>query len=201
MTTPTNIVTLAETKAYLNIEGTEDDTELLAFIDAATVKITELAGPVLPTTVTEYHNGGRETITLLERPVASITSVTEVIGDISTALTAVTFGAGTSNYGYSFDADWCAVTRRVGNWPATFADGVGNIRVVYVAGYAAIPAQIALATKALIGHWWQASQQNRMGGRPGFSGEEYQQALGGGYAVPNFVRQMLPQRDNVSGIA
>lgn len=201
MTTPTSIVTLAEVKTFLNIEDADSDTELLAFIDAATRKITDITGPVLPTTVTEYRSGGAERIILRQRPVVSITSVTEVWGTTSTALTAITFGQGATNYGYSFDAATGSIVRRVNNEAGTFADGEDNIRIVYVAGYATIPAEIALAAKALITHWWQATQQNRMGGRPGFSGDEYVQAMGGGYAVPNFVRQMLPQRDNVSGVA
>lgn len=201
MSTPTALVTLAEVKAYLNITNADDDTELLGFIDAATIKIQEITGPVLARTVTEYRDGGTSSLILTQRPVISVTSVTELIGSTQTVLTQNAYGAGTTDYGFTFDSDACTVTRRMGNDAATFADGVGNIKIVYSAGYAAIPAEIGLASKALIQHWWSSSQLNRNGGRPTLGGMDYSPAVGGGYAIPNFVREMLPQRDNVSWLA
>lgn len=201
MSTPTTLVTLAEVKSYLNIfDNSTDDTELLAFIEAATRKIQEITGPVLSSTVTEYRDGGREKILLRERPVLSVTSVTELVGGTQMVLTQAAYGAGSGDC-FSFDASTSEITRRVGNEVATFADGMGNIKVVYVSGFASVPSEIALAAKALVQHWWSSSQLNRQGGRPNLGGTDYSPALGGGYAIPNFVREMLPQRDNVSWLA
>ena len=201
MTAPTTLVQLADVKAHLNITSNDDDTELQNFINAATEKIQEITGPVLSRTVTEYRNGGEENIVLWQRPVQSITSVTELLGSIPYTLTEIQFGAGTNNYHFTFDVTESEIQRRVVNWPAPFIDGDNNIKIVYVAGYATIPSAIRLATLALIQHWWSASQLNRQGGRPALGGNDYAPAIGGGYAIPNFVREMLPQVDKVSWTA
>ena len=201
MTTPTTLVQLADVKAHLNVDTNTDDTELQNFITAATEKIQEITGPVLTRTVTEYRNGGVGNIILLQRPVQSITSVSELWGSTVNTLTEAAFGAGTTNYHYTFDATEFEIERRVGNLPAIFAEGDDNIKIVYVAGYATIPAAIRLATLSLIQHWWSTSQLNRNGGRPSLGGTDFPSAMGGGYAIPNFVREMLPQVDKVSWLA
>ena len=201
MSTPTTLVQLADVKAHLNIDNNDDDTELQNFILAATEKIQEITGPVLTRTVTEYRDGGNACIILWQRPVQSVTSVTELVGNTSYTLTEAAFGAGTTNYHFTFDATEYEIERRVVNSPACFAEGDDNIKIVYVAGYASIPAAIRLATLSLIQHWWSASQLNRNGGRPSLGGTDYPAAMGGGYAIPNFVREMLPQVDKVSWLA
>ena len=201
MTTPTTLVQLADVKAHLNIENNDDDVELQTFITAATEKVQEITGPVLTRTVTEYRSGGTPEIVLKQRPVTSVTSVVELIGNTSYTLTEAAFGAGTTNYHFAFDADKAEIARRFAALPACFAPGEDNIKIVYVAGYATIPSAIRLGTLALIQHWWSASQLNRNGGRPSLGGTDYPGAMGGGYAIPNFVREMLPQVDKVSGNA
>ena len=201
MTTPTTLVQLADVKKHLNIDTNDDDVELRAFIDAATEKVQEITGPVLTRTVTEYRDGGTVSLLLRERPVQSITSVTELWANSSYTLTQTEFGAGASQFDFTFDVSQSEITRRINNLPEVFPDGVGNVKVVYVAGYATIPSRIRLATLALIQHWWSASQLNRNGGRPSLGGSDFSPAMGGGYAVPNFVREMLPQVDKVSWLA
>lgn len=201
MTAPTTLVQLADVKKHLNIENNEDDVELSAFIEAATEKIQEITGPVLSRTVTEYRDGGSTSMILRQRPVQSVTSVTELWANSSYTLTQTDFGAGASNFDFTFDPVEHEITRRVNNLVEVFPDGVDNVKIVYVAGYSTVPAAIRLATLALIQHWWSTSQLNRGGGRPSLGGADFSPAMGGGYAIPNFVREMLPQVDKVSWLS
>src|ERR1051326_8778634 len=84
--------TLAETKTHLRIPSgqTVDDPALQGFIDAAVNLVEYIVGPVTSGSVTEWHDGGKGThwqITLRQRPVAAITSVTGYIGNTAQVFT------------------------------------------------------------------------------------------------------------------
>ena len=200
MSNPTTIVTLADVKAHLNIDTIDDDTELQNFLEATTPIIEKIAGPVIVQTVTEYVNGGGPVITLNYQPVISITSITETVGNINYTLEPVVLGTSTSQYGYTLDTNRGRVTRRNFNTDTTFADGLGNVKIVYSAGRASIPKNIRLAALELVNHWWSMSQRNRNGGRPAFGGEDVLN-MGAGFAIPNRVRELLQPDPQLPGIA
>jgi hypothetical protein len=163
-------VPLVDVKAHLNITGTNNDAELLGFVDTAQEIVEQLVGPVEPRTVTEtfYANGS---VFLAVTPVISITSVTE-------------YGATVDGSLYAVDGD--ELIRLDGrSWYGSHASALG---VTYQAGraYGSLPAAIAWGIKEETAHLWRTTQAQR-GGRS--RGEE--QAAPIGYALPNRVREAL----------
>jgi len=134
-------------------------------------------------TVTEYFNGigtsppadylqyAREIelwrqrarlISLSERPVLSVTSVEE--------LESGSWVARTKGDGSSYD--YRQVGGQIYFWRNIPAEGWKNLKVVYVAGYAAIPSDIEWVCARLIANEIQAATEDRMAavvsiGRPG----------------------------------
>ena len=200
MTTPTAIVSLADVKAHLNKTDTDDDTELQFFIDAATPVIENIAGPVLPQTKTEYYNGGVSQIVLNWLPIVSVTSIVETYGQTNYSLTEISLGSSNTAFGYTVDYTTGKVVRRAYNAEALFPTGTNNVKVVYQAGRATIPANVRLATLMLIQHLWSTSQLNRNGARPTLGGDD-SFTVGAGFAVPNRVRELLQPSPRVPGIA
>lgn len=73
-----SLLSLANAKLHLNFTDTDDDAELQWFIDACESAIGDRVGPLTPVSKTERLDGGGRTMTLISRPVASLTSVTAV---------------------------------------------------------------------------------------------------------------------------
>lgn len=202
------LCTLAEAKAHLNIPAatTTYDAELAGFIDAATPVVEDLAGPILPRTITgESHDGGYDEIITLFSPVIAITSITEYLGTSAYPLTSQPAGSTVSQYGYELVDDSGIIARRNGAGQAqAFPCGRGTVSVTYTAGYSSVPANVRLGALELIRHWWQFSQQ---GGRPSFGGSSDEGAYYdlGNYAVPHFVAELLTSarysKRNLPGIA
>lgn len=200
MTTPTTIVSLADAKAHLNKTDNTDDTELQYFIEAATPIIENIAGPVLPQTKTEYYSGGVSQINLNWLPILSITSIVETYGQTNYNLTEITLGSSNTAFGFTVDYTTGRIIRRAYNAEALFPVGSNNVKVVYQAGRATIPANVRLATLMLIQHLWSTSQLNRQGGRPTLGGDD-SFTVGAGFAVPNRVRELLQPSPRVPGVA
>jgi hypothetical protein len=166
------IVTLAETKTFLNITTTAFDVQVGTFIDAASEMIVRRIGPVAGSpTYDEWYSGGAAQILLRHSPVQSVTSVTESFGPIAYTLTPQVLDAGAIGaYGYSLDVPAGLLTRRVSGIAAPFASGVQNVHVVYVAGYATPPADLVLACKLLLQHMWVTQRGGSK--RPGQGGDD-----------------------------
>lgn len=200
MPAPTVLVTLDEVKAHLNKTDFNDDLELQGFVDAATPLIENMAGPVIPRTVTEYHSGGMTSITLNSQPVQSVTSIVETYGQTNYSLTQVELGQGMTGFAFTLDPLMGRIVRRAYNAEAMFPIGNNNVKVVYVAGRNEVPANVRLATLMLIQHLWTTSQMNRNGGRPSIGGDD-NFVPGMGFAVPNRVKELLQQSPRVPGVA
>lgn len=166
------LVSLADVKAHLNLSAadTSQDVELQGFIDAATETVTYAVGPVSPTTFVETHDvtDGRNRVMLRQPPVLTVVSVVEYLGSVAHALTNQPPGSTSDFYGYSLDLpDAGLLVRRDGvGLPMPFMGG--TVVVTYVAGRAAVPASVRMATLEDIRGIWQMTQQ---GGRPSFGGE------------------------------
>lgn len=152
-------VTLAEVKAHLQMASSANDTELQRFINAAEAAITRHVGPLVPLTVTsERRNGGRDKIRLRYPRAVSLTSIT--------------YSDGTPTTVGDFDLDKDTGVVYFGPDPGTFTYGVRNVLVSYVAGFAAIPDDLAHAVKELVRHLWKTQRPNSAGARPGFEDED-----------------------------
>lgn len=184
-----DIITLAEGRAAINMlaQDTTQDSEIAAYVTAASQRIDQLAGPVVVRTITaELHDGTGSEVRLRYYPVSSITSVTEYVGATGTVLTAETVGGAYIGTNYALDARYGVLTRRSGGVDAPFSYGRGRVAVTYVAGRfantAAVDPLYKTATTVLLSHWWRREQ----GSDPITS---YQRSFG--LAVPRAVVEML----------
>lgn len=147
----TNPVTLAEAKAHIRLDSSDSDTEITAFIGAATEFAEQVTGRALMAQTWELSLDDFPTYFELTRlPVASITSikytstagvVTTLDGSAYTLDAADDFGAARVYPAYST------------TWPTSRGDR-GNVKVRFVAGYAsaaAVPEAIKSWIKLQVG--------------------------------------------------
>lgn len=129
---PTALTTIASVKLKLGIADTASDTLLQKYVDAACQTVESWLGRVLGTnqyTLTTNGNG-RASVFLNQYPVTAITSVT--VDGVS-----IPASTGPLAAGYAFDG--CIVYLR----GYAFTKGIQNVVVVYTAGYAAVPTDVA----------------------------------------------------------
>lgn len=158
------IVSLVDIKTHLAFNNPNDsspqDTVLQSFIDAATGWVEGRVGPVTNTGYVERHDGwGGVQIMLKHSPVLSVNYVKEYRSTGGLLVLAESTPANTLD-GYQIEYPTGLITRVFqGGWPRTFFPGSRNIEVSYIVGYEPIPAEIQLATKELVTHWFRNTQQ------------------------------------------
>lgn len=151
----TTLCTTAQVKSYLGDMSADDDTD----IDSLCTQVTKFVQnycrqTFTETTVTEYHGGGGREIVLKETPVQSVTSVHE-----STDIPRV-YGASqllTADTDYLLDDDYAILWRHSRKW----LSGPRTVKVVYVAGYSSIPADLNLCAVRMVAILWH--QRKRLG--------------------------------------
>jgi hypothetical protein len=182
MTTPAPLATVEGVKAQLNIpaEDTRYDGELAEYIDAATVLVEEYRQEaVVLRSVTERLAFGWATVfTLRTTPVARLVSVTR-----------------TDDGAVRDVADLRVDDAATGAVSVVSGDPLsGTYEIVYEAGYAIIPANIALATKFIVAHLWESQQQPAIGPRALGSGEDTMTPGGQGWGLPDRAIALLGKR-------
>lgn len=173
------LLTLAEAKAQLDIDGVTHDVELQTYIDALTAVIEGYVGAVEQREVTEVLEGGGTTLSLRQPPVVSLTSLNAVL----------TGGTGYAVGTLHLDGA-NGIIRRLDGGCLTG----GPWTAVYTAGRGTVPPTIKLAALILLQHLWRtqygASRAlGSVGGADDWSMSE--PVPGFGYAVPNRVLQLL----------
>lgn len=193
----TEIVDLTDTLAHLNMAMPADaGAKVQTYIDACTVVVEDVVGPVIPVQITEIHSGGDTSIWLRRRPVLSVVSITELIGMTAYTLTEQPVGQAVDNFGYSIDdaVNGKIVRRSAASTPFPFYGNTGNITVVYMAGRDTVPANIKFGLLELLRLAWQYGQQ---GNRPPFGAlsaagaAEESSVTPTGFLVPNRVKEFL----------
>jgi hypothetical protein len=195
------LVSLSDVKLQLRLPAgaSPEDVLLQINIDAATDVIERIKGPCVPRLFTaEQHDGGGPYVSLDRRPVISVSSVTEYVGNVAYPLAIVTTPSAATEFSVQLDPESGVLTRLTSSGERFgFPDGPGAVQVTYTAGRAVIPPSVRKAAMHLCEWWWQSTQQ---GGRPAFNGG----AAGGNgrspmpsYAVPNFVYHLLEAGDGV----
>ncbi|MCF6376902.1 phage gp6-like head-tail connector protein [Nocardioides KLBMP 9356] len=167
------VLSLASVKSHLNITGEQHDTELQAMLDAAVAAIGERVGPLEPVerTVRVRSTGYGLRV---PGPVASITSISDMY---ETTLTIADL---------YLDADPGLVS---------YADGravpAGHYLVTYMAGRDPVPADLLLAAKELVRHFWntQRGPTRRPGSAPSESAAN--SVPGAAYLLPFRVSELL----------
>lgn len=144
-----SLTTLATVKAFKNLSTSEHDAEILRLIPVVDQFIEAYCNvPLEQATVTEYHStrAGQTTLRLKRYPVISITSLHD---DLYRTYGSDTLIAAT-DYIVEEESGLVILDGR------TFPDGLKNVKVVYVAGYAAGSKPRALLEQAAIELLWLA---------------------------------------------
>lgn len=183
----TDILTLTEAKKALAIDTnfSENDSLIQTYIEAISARLDDECGPIVQRTITqETHSGGKNTIYLYKRPVASITTLTEYDGTTPTVLTAHTNSTQTSDQ-YLLESNKGTIRRMDSGTPTLFIEGYNNIVVTYVAGRYASTSEVTekfkLAASITLAHIWRSEQ--------GMSSDAF-----GGYDSGSFSTFTLPKR-------
>jgi len=147
-------VTLAEVKAHLRVDHSDEDELISGLIDAATAHIdgySGILGRALVTQSWKIEVDDWDDLDLPLSPVASITSVKYYDGSNAQQTLAATVYQLVNRAGGS-----CAELKYGQTWPVTYTRA-DAIEVIFVAGYgaaSAVPQAIKLAMLLLIGHWY-----------------------------------------------
>ena len=135
----TDLTTLPNVKAWLQVNGTSDDALLTRLITATSDYITQwLNRQLLSGPVTDVRNGdGGRRMFLSEYPVTAVSSVT--VGAIS-----IPASTGYGSAGYLFDDRGVTLTGY------RFDRDIKNVTINYTAGYATVPLELEQACIELI---------------------------------------------------
>lgn len=154
--------------------ATSYDSDLEAYVEAATPVIEGIVGPVLPREATYTRPVTEAGAIVLPHPFRSLVSVT--IDDVAV-----------------FDYDTTP-----GNGIITGVSGVEAVVVANV-GLTTVPSNVQLAARELVRSWWQ---QGRQGSRPQFpQGDSPVDVVFDESAVPKRVWQLLRPTRPVDGFA
>ncbi|MEV0779178.1 head-tail connector protein [Streptomyces sp. NPDC050428] len=180
------LLTLDEAKAQLDIDGTAEDVELQAYIDALTAPIERHVGPIENRPVTEQIDSRGSRLALSQVPAVSLTSITPVLnGGLAIDVT-----------GLALDGDTGVLWRRDGQ---CFYGGPWT--VVYTAGRGAVPPTINLAARILLQHLWRTQYGAARGGGGADDYAVTEPIPGFGYAIPNRVLELLEGFKAPPGVA
>ncbi len=135
-----DLTNVAAVRLWLNVKGNEHDDIIAQLITACSTFVKSwLNRDILSATYTEKRSGtGHELMSTKNYPIQSITSVT--IDQV-----AVAAAANSTVSGFTFDEHQIFLNGRV------FNKGRNNVQLVYVAGYAACPADIEQAVIETVG--------------------------------------------------
>lgn len=209
------LVSLPQVKDYMASFGLNSDrahdAKLIGFIQAVTPLIENRIGPVLVRTFDEWHDGGQYWIQLRRRPssaigctpVLNLVGVEEYRGPTKYTLAIVADPAQATTYSVMLDLHMGTVYRRTtgggvipfsaGPWGGGMPQGV---HVVYQAGQATVPANVAEAAMEVVRANYETTQtvgsgsmtvtdalEGRMGGLPL-----------GSYLPPRALELLAPMR-------
>lgn len=137
------------------------DAKLEPLVTAISRRLDSVCGPIVNRTLTdELYTGGRSSIWLKNRPVSSVTTVTEYTGTTAQILTAETNAAKTANNYLLDDTRTGRLLRRMSGCDTCFPTGRRNVAVTYVAGRAAttsvVDRRFAEAARICLKHLWRA---------------------------------------------
>ncbi len=158
-----DLITLQQYKTAEGITQPKDDARLNVLIPSVSELVKTYCGNTFvdyySSNKTEYFdvNWGTHIVQLTESPVNAIVSVQERTS-YSDSYTTLTTGA----FEYYLNTQTDSILRTIGsgkfkNWP----EGVGAVKVVYTAGYSAVPSDLKLAVLDLITYYLKDEHKQR----------------------------------------
>lgn len=195
------IVSVVDVKDVLNFQADDDvhDTKILRWINSVTPVIENLAGPIIPRTFVEWHDGGQTFVILRRRPSTSLgtspllelQAVSEYNGPIEWPLSIITSPDYGQLYSCQLDVNKGQVVRRTaGGGVQPFPYQPQAVHIWYTAGQSTVPANVYEATLELLRQNYQKTAQSTQGWSRGGGAEEVP-GPPMGFFVPNRVREML----------
>lgn len=163
------LVDLTDLKNKLNITTSDRsrDQKLTGWIKAATALIENMAGPIIPRTYDEWHDGGETYIMLRRRPstafgtspLLTLVACSEYSGPIEWPLSIVASPDQGQLYSVMLDSRLGRVVRRTaGGGIQAFPNAPQSVHVVYQAGQASIPWNVQEAALELIRENYESTQ-------------------------------------------
>lgn len=201
--TPLALISLDDAREFLRLRSndTADNAKIQAIIESASRLILDITGPMTIQSYNEWWDGGLSTIVPEHLPLVQVTAAAEFYGLSKFVLTEQPLGAQTNAFAFTVDYVTGQITRRTyGGAPAMFAIGSKNVNIQYTAGRTQVPENVQVATRELVRHLYTNTQ---IPGRPKFGGqgEDLIDEKLIGYAVPNFVVEMIQPDRRAPGIA
>lgn len=202
-TGPLALISVDDARSVLRLRAsnTADDGMLQTIIESASKVVTDITGPMTVSQYSEWFDGGVPTIVPSRGPIVRVVSAVEYYGVSAFPLTEQPLGGQTNAFGYTVDYLTGEITRRTfGGSTALYAYGAKNVQFTYTAGRTQVPENVQLATRELVRHFYQATQ---VPGRPkmGAVADDGYGEVAIGFAVPNFVVEMLQPDRRAPGIA
>jgi hypothetical protein len=180
------LLTLAEAKAQLDIDGTAEDTELEAYIEALTAPIERLIGPVEVREFTETVEGRSASVCLSRVPAVALVSVEPAVDE----------GDALDLSRLVLDGATGIVRYRGGSFAGTLW------RFVYTAGRTEDMPTVNLAARILLQHLWRTQYGASRAPVAGADDWSVNEPIPGfGYAIPNRVLQLLEPYKVPPGVA
>ena len=144
-----SVLTIEAAKAFLRVDGSEEDTLIEDLIAAATAHIERLTGRSICEQEWELHaDAFGDEFLLPNGPVQSIAAFTYQPG------TGEAVAVDAELYEADLISDPARVLRRAGAvWPNA-ANSASAVKIRYIAGYATVPAPLRQAALLLVGHWY-----------------------------------------------
>lgn len=202
---PVALISVADFVDWANLPDAQaktDANKIQSLIEAASRIAVDITGPQTVQTFTEWFDGGIATISPTYKPVIQVLGAAEYYGISEFILTEQPLGFQTDAFAFTVDYFTGQITRRTyGGAQAQFAIGSKNVRIIYTAGRAYIPENVQIAVKELVRFWYVHTQTpSGRGGRNSLGGEDLS-TVSLGYAIPNFVVEMLQPDWRGPGIA
>ncbi|MEA5454476.1 hypothetical protein SPF06_07060 [Sinomonas sp. JGH33] len=158
--------------------------DMRLFVAAATPVIEDIVGPVVHREFTQKFDGGMYAV-VLKYKADAVVGVTEL---------------GTALADFVFDDEASIVYAGRQLAPRLFMPGVAAVVVTFTAGYTVIPANIRLATRELVRHWWQIGMQMAGGSVRGQASSD-DVFTPSGFAVPRRVMELCTPHEGHGGFA
>ncbi|MFI6296708.1 hypothetical protein ACIBEJ_34320 [Nonomuraea sp. NPDC050790] len=168
-------LTAAKKQLNIDLDDHSDDEEIADFVRSVTIGCERYVGALVRAAHVEKHDGGHR-LALNHTPVLELTSVVAV----------ETGGAGQDVADLDVDGPTGIVQRRDG------ARMCGPLRVAYVAGRTAIPANASQAGRIILQHMWETQRGQQGGVSFGGSDEVWDPRFG--FSIPRRAQELLGEQ-------
>jgi len=151
-------VTLAEAKAHLRVDTTDEDTLISGLLDAANATVQEMTGRTLAAETWALTLASVSGDLLLPKsPVTGLTAIDYFAPD-GTASSSLL-----SDFDLLIDTDQAVVRPKIGAvWPVT-QTRPDAITITFTAGYGTLPAPLRIAILMLVAHWFENREAVNIG--------------------------------------